>query len=467
MSSDPIHNEDLLRSQIGQESEKLTGLERDLRSIDDELEALTSQREQYELLEQVCGSLERLEDLGAPELFWGPSTEGRTAEHVREVRARASGFGAQLGEIEQRRACVLDEIKDGQEVLDILEYDLLELEAEEEERRNEWVIEREQSEPADRPTIMPWARDGEDDRRFRQSLSRSLLAAILLGVLIPFIGLPLPDLVEIPEIPERYASLIRHEEPPPPPPPPVVEEPAPVEQIPEPEPVLAEETPPEVVPEAQTEPAPAPAEAAPEPEVRSAGILAFRESFSSLADERPAARLGSEARINNAGEAAVGRTERSMITTQEPGSSGGINLASLSRDVGGGGGGQQIDGVEVGQVASSIGGTGSSDRPLSGGAMAGRTDEEIQIVFDRYKAALYRLYNRELRNDPTLRGQMILELTIEPDGSVSYCIVRSSDMGAPALEQQVAERVRTFDFGAKTDVPAITILYPIDFLPAA
>ena len=104
---------------------------------------------------------------------------------------------------------------------------------------------------------------------------------------------------------------------------------------------------------------------------------------------------------------------------------------------------------------------------MSGGAMAGRTDEEIQIVFDRYKASLYRLYNRELRKDPTLRGQMILKLTIEPDGSVSFCVMQSSDMNAPTLVQQVVERVGTFDFGAKEDIAAVTIIYPIDFLPAA
>jgi len=40
-------------------------------------------------------------------------------------------------------------------------------------------------------------------------------------------------------------------------------------------------------------------------------------------------------------------------------------------------------------------------------------------VFDRYKASFYRLYNRELRNNPALKGQMVLRLTIEPDGSVS------------------------------------------------
>jgi hypothetical protein len=162
----------------------------------------------------------------------------------------------------------------------------------------------------------------------------------------------------------------------------------------------------------------------------------------------------------------VGRTERLMVTTSAPGSSGGINLASISRDVGGSGG-QGIDGVQVMRVASTIGGAEGPDRPLSAGASAGRTDEEIQIVFDRYKAALYRLYNRELRKDPTLRGQIVLRLTIEPDGSVSMCKLQSSDMGAPVLADEVVNRVLTFDFGAKTDIVAMTIIYPIDFLPTA
>jgi hypothetical protein len=162
----------------------------------------------------------------------------------------------------------------------------------------------------------------------------------------------------------------------------------------------------------------------------------------------------------------VGRTERLMVTTSAPGSSGGINLASISRDVGGSGG-QGIDGVQVTRVASTIGGAEGPDRPLSAGASAGRTDEEIQIVFDRYKAALYRLYNRELRKDPTLRGQIVLRLTIEPDGSVSMCKLQSSDMGAPVLADEVVNRVLTFDFGAKTDIVAMTIIYPLDFLPTA
>jgi hypothetical protein len=135
-----------------------------------------------------------------------------------------------------------------------------------------------------------------------------------------------------------------------------------------------------------------------------------------------------------------------------------------------------MHGVQVGRVSSSIGGGGGGggggnaggDRPLaSGGPGLSRTDEEIQIVFDRYKAALYRLYNRELRKDPTLRGQMVLRLTIEPDGSVSMCALQASDMNAAELSAQVVDRVRTINFGAKDGVSAMTIVYPIDFLPAA
>jgi len=202
-------------------------------------------------------------------------------------------------------------------------------------------------------------------------------------------------------------------------------------------------------------------------QVKSKGILAFRDSFADRANLRASTQLGSSARLSNAGENEIGRPTRAMVTTNAPGSSGGINLADISRDFGGGG--QAIEGVQVSRVASSIGtgGGDASDRPRSGGAYAGRTDEEIQIVFDRYKSSLYRLYNRELRKDPTLRGQITLKLTIEPDGSVSYCVMQSTDMNAPELAEQVVERVIGFDFGAKEDIVAVTIIYPIDFLPAA
>ena len=203
-----------------------------------------------------------------------------------------------------------------------------------------------------------------------------------------------------------------------------------------------------------------------------AGILAFKEKFASLAQDTVVVPLGADARHVAADD--VGRpSARSMLTSTTPGSSGGINVASLSRSVGGGGGGVggrstgADGGVGVGRAVSRIAPITGADRPKArSGPGPARTDEEIQIVFDRYKASFYRLYNRELRNNPALKGQMVLRLTIEPDGSVSMCALQSTDMNAPDLAAQVVIRVRTINFGAK-EVPAVTIMYPIDFLPAA
>ncbi len=71
-----------------------------------------------------------------------------------------------------------------------------------------------------------------------------------------------------------------------------------------------------------------------------------------------------------------------------------------------------------------------------------------------------------MRKNPTLQGKMVLKITIEPDGSVSAASVDSSDMDSPAMEKKIVARVKRFNFGAKEGVPTITILFPVDFLPA-
>jgi outer membrane biosynthesis protein TonB len=227
-------------------------------------------------------------------------------------------------------------------------------------------------------------------------------------------------------------------------------------------------------------------EPTPQQKVGNVGILAFRDKLASLSRDTVVPNLGADARYVAADD--VGKpSARSALTTSAAGSSGGINVGSLNRSVGGGGGGAGgrgnggdgtvgsngrggdggMQGVHVGRATSAIAGVGGNDRPKARSGMGpSRTDEEIQIVFDRYKASFYRLYNRELRNRPTLQGQVIVKLTIEPDGSVSMCALQSSDMDAPELASQVVERVKAINFGAKEGVQTVTITYPIDFLPA-
>ncbi len=458
--------EQSLRQKVQQSERVMQGLEGDLRFVDAELEELANKGHEFELLANACHSLEELESSGATHLFW--NDEHEAADQLDRARRKIDDYSASVRDVEERRLAIVDKIGEQDIELDCLHYDLTDAVERAERRHAEWVVERDDEPLQSHVQVMPWSRGYEEDERFRKSLGTSLLASLLIAFLLGSIALPIVERTRVAELPERVARLVREQLPPPPKP---VEQPQIEEEIPEPEPEpeqLVEEVPPpdEVVPESTETPAAVAAEPDTREQVKSKGILAFRDSFASRANLRPDTDLGSQARVRSAGEDAVGRPERAMVTTTAPGSSGGINLADISRDVGGGGG-QGMGGVQVSRVASSIGSGGTADRPLAGGAMAGRTDEEIQIVFDRYKAALYRLYNRELRKDPTLRGQMVLRLTIEPDGSVSFCVLQSSDMDSPVLADQVVERVQTFDFGAKEDIAAVTIIYPIDFLPAA
>ena len=463
-NTDISDDERAILEEISRSEAELDDLEGMLRAADDRLAALEEKRAQYEALMRVCDAVERLESLDASELFWGENGTGQRTDRLDHAERQIGRFEAEIEAAERDRQSILVKIDDQNIELDSLDTHLRDAMEEEERRRAEWIVENEPRELAYREQVMPWARREEEDKRFRMALAAALVIGLLLGWLLPLIDLPIPLRDKLIEVPDRVANVIRQDLPEPepvaPPPEPVIDE-TPPEPV-EPEQQLVEdaiETPteqPAVVAEVER---PGASETA-----QPKGILAFRESFASAALDRPNARLGSQARVRAAGESSVGRPERAMVTTSAPGSSGGINLSSISRDVGGGGPG--IGGVEVSQVASTIGTGEGPDRPLSAGLTAGRTDEEIQIVFDRYKAALYRLYNRELRRDPTLRGQIVLTLTIEPDGSVSMCEVQSSDMNAPALAEQVVNRVRGFDFGAKEDVAAVTIVYPIDFLPA-
>ncbi len=467
MTEELTDKEQAIRTQFDESEQRLSDLETKRQDVNDELQSLVNKGHEFGVLTQVCRALEELENIGAADLFWD-SQEGQQERDERLANAgeRIDAYSAEIAQTENRRDAVLEEIGGQNQELDQFHYELLDVVEEQERIRNEWVVERELTDLPKHNQVMPWTRGNEEDQRFRKSLLSSLAASVCVAIILGSIALPIIEREQIIEVPERIARLVqqqRAQPKPEPAPQPVFEE-----ELPEPEELvetLPDETPPEIVEQ--------PAVASNEPvdtkeQVKSKGILAFRDSFAQRSNLRASTQIGSQARFSNAGTDATGRPSRSMVTSNAPGSSGGINLADISRDVGGGGGGG-IEGVAISRVASSIGtgGSGSSDRPRSGGSFAGRTDEEIQIVFDRYKASLYRLYNRELRKDPTLRGQVTLKLTIEPDGSVSLCVLQSSNMNAPALAQQVIERVIGFDFGAKEDIVAVTIIYPIDFLPAA
>ena len=303
---------------------------------------------------------------------------------------------------------------------------------------------------------LPWTLGSDQDKKFRRVLGTVLLVLGVLSLVWPFIPVPEPDPYDVTQIPPRIAQLLLEERPLPPPPPPQVEEAEPDNA--EPEQVVEVEKEPEPVP--QPEPVPDRKEIA--REQAQAAFLPFADDLADLVDNELLIQVADNRTLSASVGGAV-RNERSMITSKVGATSGGINTASLSRNTGG----TSIAGRTTTRVDSSVAGIGPAGGARRSGSSgkASRSREEIELVFDKNKGAIFALYNRALRRDPTLEGKLVLRLTIDPSGIVSFCEIVSSELDDEELERKLVQRVRMFRFAAK-DVEPITTTKPIDFFPA-
>ena len=453
MSQDISQKTQQINRKLEAARQRIAELENDLRQADSDLDLLFIDRPRFVLMSELADRLDKLNKLGGASMFWGDSSsEQQAQDNYQRIYHQVVNYDEKVREVQMHREQIKDDIQSFIAQVNILQEEFFFLHERAEEQRNEFVIEREMTKRPFQPMILPWTTQGEDEKRFRKILFLILFLMFLLSWLTAMYNLPIPDRDEIVEIPERLAKLLAEKEPPPPPPPP-------------PEEKKPEEKKPEDVKEKVAEKQPKPEEdkTVARKKAESSGLLAFSKDFADLMDNNDM-KLGTQANITNKGQKSA-VVSRSLVTSQAGSGSTGINTAALSRNVGGGGKG--IGGVSFSRVESAIGADYAGDeRPLSSGPGPSRTDEEIQIVFDRYKAALYRIYNRKLRDDPTLQGKVVLRITIEPDGHVSLCKMESSDMKSPDMEADIVDRVSKINFGAKEGVSKITILYPIDFLPS-
>jgi hypothetical protein len=443
-----------LHEQIEHVRRKHEALKGELRLVEAELERLSVDRPRFDALQDVCIALDKLKELKADELFWEGIAEARQAAGHRErARSRVARFEGEISGILGKQASLKEQINRCLDELSILDEEVHDAYDREERREEEYVIEREISPVPDRAMSMPWSKESESERHFRKALLVALLLAFFLGTLIPLLNLPVPVRPAVVVVPERLISMLKKELPRPEPP---KEEKKPVKDQEEKAP--KEDRPKPTIQETQ----------AARKKAEGAGLLALKEDFKDLMDETPAARLGTGARLSNQPAAGSGqaRAYRSLVAMPSTGagSSGGISNAEVSRNIGHDNS-DRIGGVGLTPVQSTVAVLAEEARPVSSGPGPARTDEEIQIVFDKYKATLYRIYNAELRKNPTLRGKIVLRITIEPGGEVSLCTVQSNDLESPDLVAQIVARVKKFNFGPKEKVPQTVILYPIDFLP--
>jgi len=160
------------------------------------------------------------------------------------------------------------------------------------------------------------------------------------------------------------------------------------------------------------------------------------------------------------------RAERALVTSRTGVGSGGINTGKLSSGFGSGPGNLKghAAGTAVPSFADKIGDDRAASRSGSGGR-ASRSREEIEIVFDRNKSAIYALYSRALREQPELQGKVVVQLTIAPTGEVTDARIVSSELNDAELERKLVARIRMFRFEDR-EVEAMTTTKPIEFFPA-
>ena len=297
---------------------------------------------------------------------------------------------------------------------------------------------------------LAWEGDEEASALFRKILRVGLIVLVVLVIL--FWVLPPPKKTHMEEsIPPRLARVMIESQPKPPPPPPkVVEQPKPK---PEPDKKVAMVKPPVDLKQ----------------QAREKAQKQLNQVKDELADLREQLDMSQLAQTKNLSGAvgADSHAERNLITSKAGTGSSGITTSSVgSRGFGTGAG--SLTGHDTGAVASSIARSGLDARGPSrtgSSGKAARSREEIELVFDRQKGAIYSLYSRALRDTPELQGKMVLEFTISPAGEVTMCRVVSSELNDPELEKKIVARVRLFRFEAK-DVETITTTKPIDFFPA-
>jgi periplasmic protein TonB len=286
---------------------------------------------------------------------------------------------------------------------------------------------------------LTWENDPEEQRRFRIMLMAGVALVLLFTALLTVIDLPPLNQTAEEAVPPRLARLMEKELPKPPPPP---------------QPQLPKPPPPKEPPK--------PVDTRKKME-QNASMRAIKDQLADLRDQLDTSAL--QTRNLTGAVNQESRADRSVIASKVGTGSAGIVSASSSRGFGTGAG--SLSDHNTTGVRSGIGDGINSARVARSGqsSKAGRGAEEIELVFDRNKGAIYALYNRALRDRPELMGKLVLELSISPAGDVTDCRVLSSELGDTELERKIVARVRLFKFEAR-DVESITVKKPIEFFPA-
>ncbi|TQV85880.1 AgmX/PglI C-terminal domain-containing protein [Aliikangiella coralliicola] len=305
---------------------------------------------------------------------------------------------------------------------------------------------------------LAWHPENKRDRRYTIFSIGVLALFVSVGLFFGSIEVPEEPRKERVEVPERIANFIL-EKPKPQPKPKEIEEPKP---IPKPKPKVKRKRPEKEIELTETQ-------KVARKKAEESGLLALSDELSDLIDTSSIDSMVGKKLNKNNQVTKVASADTSLLTADASKGSDGVNSGEiLSRSSGG----VKLDAQQrkIAQqllTARASSGKGkavdkSDSKPRIGNY---RSEEDIAYVMDQNKSNLHTIYRRARRNNPGIKGKIVLEITISPAGKVLDVIVASSELNDPGLESRIVARIKQFNFGAK-NVKTVTVTYPVEFLPS-
>ncbi|MCL1068101.1 AgmX/PglI C-terminal domain-containing protein [Shewanella olleyana] len=299
----------------------------------------------------------------------------------------------------------------------------------------------------------------KQDRLFKQILVILLVVYAVFGIGVPFL-----EQVELPrevkeQLPPQLAKIMLKEKQLPPPEKPK-EEPEP-EIKPEPEKL---EEPPVDKPVEKPIVQPTMTREAAKEKAQTSGLAAMKDELFSMReafDIKPASQStleqteAQEVKVKRKMLAASANTQSESLTTSTVSQTVASDALSTKNT-------QQIRLAEE-EVLATQGAIAEEAQLASAGNQ--RSEAALRRTLEANKARLYALYNRALRKDPFLKGKVMFEIEIQPNGSISRVDIQSSQLNNAKLERQLKVVLRSIVFPAE-DVATMTTIWAIDFLPS-
>lgn len=283
-----------------------------------------------------------------------------------------------------------------------------------------------------------------------------VIAALLAtGIYLSTIELPKEERKARAAVPERIAKFVMQKPKPKPKPKPVQKKPTPKPQVKK---IVKK-------PEATKKPLTKSQKVA-RKKAENTGLLALGNELADLMDTSDiSAMVAGDVKKSSAASRQAARVNKDVLTANASKGSGGVDAKQYATTVSKT---TQLSGRQVTQVKQSLLATRKAEdksrtkRSRSSGV---RAEEDITIVFDQNKSKLYSIYNRARRKNPGLKGKIVLEITIAASGKVTAIKILSSELNDASLEKRLLSRIKLFNFGAQK-VEAVTVTYPIEFLPS-